>query len=224
MGSGCCKTEEVYSVNMITHRSKAYLSKSQNPLDNSSSAHEISFLSTHHENLPPIKWQRGALIGQGVYGKVYQALNLETGELLAIKTSKLSSNKKKAQNQLRKIKQELGILKKLNHPNIIKYFQADYCNEKNYVDIILEYIPSGSMNDLLCRYKSFPEPVVRNYTKQLLDGLDYLHSNSIVHRDIKSANVLVTEFSVLKLSDFGCSRRFDSENDFHSRSFKGSPY
>ena len=151
-------------------------------------------------------------------------MNLDTGELLAVKSYRLSPNVFVAEKELINIKRELIILRFLNHSNIIKYIQADYDSETNSVDIVMEYVPSGTMSNLLSKYKSFSEPVIRNYTKQLLEGLNYLHSNEIVHRDLKSANILITEDGTLKLTDFGCSRRFDSTVTTQSQSFKGSPY
>jgi serine/threonine protein kinase len=171
-----------------------------------------------------IRWRRGDLIGQGMFGRVYQALNLDTGELLAVKTYKLNANQSIARSELINIKRELLILRSLDHPNIVKYFQVDVSQEDSSVDIITEYVPSGSLFALLEKYKGLSESVIQNYTKQLLEGLSYLHENEVVHRDLKSANILVTENSTLKLTDFGCSRRFDSDSNGQSRSFKGSPY
>ena len=171
-----------------------------------------------------VPWQRGELVGEGVFGKVYQAMNLDTGELLAVKSYRLSKDQLTAEHELKNINHELEILKFLNHPNVIKYIQVDYDAGSNLVDIVMEYVPSGTMNNLLAKYSAFSEPVIRNYTKQLLEGLNYLHSNEIIHRDLKSANILITEDGTLKLSDFGCSRRFDSRFCSQSQSFKGSPY
>lgn len=62
---------------------------------------------------------------------------------------------------------------------------------------------------ILCRFGAFPEAVVRRYTKQVLQGLQYLHENDIMHRDIKSSNLLV-DHGIVKLSDFGCSRKMQT--------------
>ena len=175
------------------------------------------------ESFRQISWQRGNQIGAGVFGKVYQAMNLTTGELLAVKTLKLSEDRISLEKDLVNIKRELYILRYMDHPNIIKYFQTDFVEESGSIDILMEYIPSGSLNTLIVKYREFSEAVIRNYTKQLLTGLEYLHGQGIVHRDLKSANILISEDGVLKLSDFGCSRKFDTENSW-SESFKGSPY
>jgi mitogen-activated protein kinase kinase kinase ANP1 len=215
MGSGCCKV-----VDDFVDSSKVSLIRTQYIKE----FNDLTINESFAQPFDPILWQRGDLIGEGVFGKVYQGMNLNTGELLAIKTYQVSSDAHRAEREILSIKSELNILKSLDHPNIIKYFQADYDPETNLVNILMEYIPSGPMNALITKYKSFSEPVIRNYTKQLLEGLAYLHSNEIIHRDLKSANILITEDSRLKLSDFGCSRRFDSRYSSQSKSFKGSPY
>ena len=66
--------------------------------------------------------------------------------------------------------------------------------------------------------------IIRKFGKQLLEGLDYLHKNYIIHRDLKSANVLISPTGVVKLTDFGSSRKFDDIEEHLTRSLKGSPY
>ena len=89
---------------------------------------------------------------------------------------------------------------------------------------MLEYVPGGSLKRVLQRYRSLGEDVIKNYTKQLLNGLSYLHYHGVIHRDLKSANVLITSAGVVKLTDFGSSRRFEANDSGISRSLKGSPY
>jgi serine/threonine protein kinase len=218
MGTGCCSPPKSISVDFS--KSFEYLI----PGHRNSSSSKSRFLPSAPLNSAPIPWQRGSLIGSGVYGKVYQAMNMNTGELIAAKCFTLSTDLMKAEKELLAIRREIVILQLLDHPNIIKYLQVDYSKLNNSVDILMEYVPSGSMLELLGRYRCFSEPVIRNYTRQLLEGLSYLHNNSVVHRDLKSANILVAEDGTLKLTDFGCSRRFNQELYYESMSFKGSPY
>ncbi|OMJ65406.1 hypothetical protein SteCoe_38283 [Stentor coeruleus] len=222
MGAGCCKSDDAHPISR-THGHKIAPFQLDSNRDHQKELTELT-LTENTFNNSQIIWQRGDLVGEGVYGKVYQAMNLNTGELLAVKSYKLNHDEEIAQKELISIKRELLILKFLDHPNIIKYFQVDYESNTNTIDILIEYVPSGSMLNLLQKYRVFSESVIRNYTKQLLDGLDYLHSNEVIHRDLKSANILITENSTLKLTDFGCSRRFDSNVSSQSKSFKGSPY
>jgi mitogen-activated protein kinase kinase kinase ANP1 len=170
----------------------------------------------------PIVWRRGNLIGEGVFGKVFQAMNVDTGELLAVKVIKLSSDPSVAVKQFSVLSDEVDLLKSLNHLNITKYYQTDTHPESRSVSILLEYITGGSLRELLLRFGKFPANVIRSYTSQILRGLSYLHSQRVVHRDLKSANVLVTEDAIIKLSDFGCSKKLDRGGI--SMSVKGSPF
>ena len=125
------------------------------------------------------------------------------------------------------------MLKALNHPNIVKYYQTDLSPDGSGVDIILELVPGGSIRQLLDKYHAFDERLVKIYTRQMLEGLCYLHKNGIIHRDLKCANVLVDNMGVIKLSDFGASKKIISNFDMHgsfleneaiSKTFIGSPY
>ena len=71
----------------------------------------------------------------------------------------------------------------------------------------MEYVPGGSIRNLLNQFEAFDERLVKIYTRQMLEGLKYLHDNGIIHRDLKCANVLVDNMGVIKLSDFGASKR-----------------
>jgi mitogen-activated protein kinase kinase kinase ANP1 len=122
------------------------------------------------------------------------------------------------------MKKEVSLLRPLSHPNIVKYYQTDITPETQSIDVLLEYIPGGSLKSLLCRYGALEAEVIKNYAKQLLEGLSYLHSNKIVHRDLKAANILIASNGLLKLTDFGSSRRFEDIENGLSKSLKGSPY
>lgn len=123
------------------------------------------------------------------------------------------------------------MLKNLDHPNIVRYFYTDISDDRKGVDIILEFVPGGSIKSLLDKYEAFDERLVKIYTRQMLEGLKYLHSNDIFHRDLKCANVLVDNNGIIKLSDFGASKKIvqDYELDLTDeallcKSVKGSPY
>mmetsp|Transcript_31235 Transcript_31235/g.30879 ORF Transcript_31235/g.30879 Transcript_31235/m.30879 type:complete len:114 (+) Transcript_31235:3-344(+) len=92
------------------------------------------------------------------------------------------------------------------------------------LDIILEYVSGGSLKKILQRFGGLSEEIIKHYGRQLLDGLAYLHDHLIIHRDLKSANVLITSNGHVKLSDFGSSRQFEELGTKLSKSLKGSPY
>lgn len=155
------------------------------------------------------KWQKGALIGSGSYARVHLGLNLDTGELIAVKQVELSAEKLLPEQhaEIRALQSEIGILRNLKHENIVQYLGSSV--ENNTLNIFLEYVPGGSISSLLRKFGSLPEHLVRLYTKQILQGLRYLHSHKIIHRDIKGANILVDNKGVIKLADFGASKKLE---------------
>jgi cell division control protein CDC15 len=115
---------------------------------------------------------------------------------------------------------EVDLLKKLDHPNIVKY--VDTVQRSHQLCIALEYVEGGSLENLIKRYGCLTETLVAIYVKQVLLGLDYLHNQGVIHRDIKGANILTTKNGVVKLADFGVATKLtDTER---SNSFAGTPY
>ncbi|XP_042482219.1 mitogen-activated protein kinase kinase kinase NPK1-like [Macadamia integrifolia] len=178
------------------------------------------------DNAPPIRWRKGELIGCGAFGRVYMGMNLDSGELLAVKQVLIPANnasKEKAQTHIRELEEEVKLLKNLSHPNIVRYLGT--AREEGTLNILLEFVPGGSISSLLGKFGSFPEPVIRMYTKQLLLGLEYLHKNGIMHRDIKGANILVDNKGCIKLADFGASKKVvELATISGAKSMKGTPY
>ena len=99
-------------------------------------------------------------------------------------------------------------MQKLHHPHIVEYVGCQRVDD--VLDVMEEYITGGSIAKLLATFGPFPEPLVQQYTKQICEGLAYLHDNKIIHRDIKSANCLVTGDGQVKLADFGCSKTIET--------------
>jgi serine/threonine protein kinase len=97
--------------------------------------------------------------------------------------------------------------------------------EDDTLNILLEFVPGGSISSLLEKFGPFPESVVRTYTRQLLLGLEYLHNHAIMHRDIKGANILVDNKGCIKLADFGASKQVaELATMTGAKSMKGTPY
>ncbi|GER44719.1 mitogen-activated protein kinase kinase kinase [Striga asiatica] len=159
---------------------------------------------------PPIRWRKGELIGCGAFGRVHMGMNLDSGELLAVKEVSIAANNssKKTQEYIGELEKEVNLLKNLSHPNIVRYLGT--AREEDSLNILLEFVPGGSISSLLGKFGSFPESVIRMYTKQLLLGLEYLHKNKIMHRDIKGANILVDNKGCIKLADFGASKKVEA--------------
>jgi mitogen-activated protein kinase kinase kinase len=163
----------------------------------------------------PSRWIKGALIGQGSFGSVYLGLNYFTGELMAVKQVEIPKEDVNTQSErknmlIEALDHEISFLKDLNHPHIVRYLGS--ITDDNFFNIFLEYIPGGSIHSNLKTWGSFPEPVIKSYLRQILEGLEYLHEKDIIHRDIKAANILVDNHAHVKISDFGISKRVESED------------
>ena len=157
-----------------------------------------------------IRWKRGEMLGQGAFGVVYLGLNTSSGELMAVKqvtTDEVSSK------ELASLENEINLLRGLLHRNIVRYIGTEMHNGS--LSIFLEYVPGGSLKALVDKFGKLEDSVAKTYTRQLLMGLEYLHTNGIAHRDIKGANCLVGNDGVCKLADFGNSK--------HWRHTGGSP-
>jgi serine/threonine protein kinase len=95
-------------------------------------------------------------------------------------------------------------MRQLVHPNIVRYIGA--ARDEAALTIWMEYIAGGSLADLVLRYGPLPESVVRRYARDIVEGLAYLHSKGIAHRDLKCENLLLCSTGVVKVADFGCSK------------------
>ncbi|KAF6114863.1 mitogen-activated protein kinase kinase kinase 19 [Phyllostomus discolor] len=121
----------------------------------------------------------------------------------------------------------VDLLKALKHVNIVAYLGT--CLEENIVSIFMEFVPGGSISSIINRFGPLPEMVFCKYTKQILQGVAYLHENCVVHRDIKGNNVMLMPTGIIKLIDFGCAKRlaWAGLNGTHSdmlKSMHGTPY
>jgi serine/threonine protein kinase len=131
------------------------------------------------------------LLGKGSYGEVYLSLKQNAKKLFATKKVK----RKKADDEMTKyFKNEINILRILNHPNIVKLEEIKM-DENNYY-IVMEYINGGELSDYLKKYidkygKPFSEEIVQYLMKQIISALIYIHDLNIIHRDLKLENIMV---------------------------------
>jgi len=155
------------------------------------------------------------LIGVGAFGKVYEAMNVKTGELIAVKQVTIEESSKEAGEAMLELQNEIMLMRKLKHKNIVQLLGTE--RQGSTLSILMEYVPGKSLDSILTRYGSLAEDVICNYTKQILLALEYCHTKRVVHRDIKGKNILVDQTGCLKLADFGSAKAF------HSRDEKAAP-
>eukprot|EP00658_Telonema_sp_P-2_P062512 TRINITY_DN51186_c0_g1_i1.p1 TRINITY_DN51186_c0_g1~~TRINITY_DN51186_c0_g1_i1.p1 ORF type:complete len:405 (+),score=98.59 TRINITY_DN51186_c0_g1_i1:166-1380(+) len=150
-----------------------------------------------------IRWQRGELLGQGSFGKVFSGLDLRTGRLIAVKQVKIGKTEAE-DGELKNLEREVQLLQLLDHPNIIKYLGTERGN--GVLNILLEFAPGGSIKGVLNQFGPFSEACIRRYVSDIVSGLGHLHAEGIIHRDLKPANMLLEQSGLCKLADFGCSK------------------
>ncbi|KAL1023034.1 hypothetical protein UPYG_G00035630 [Umbra pygmaea] len=149
------------------------------------------------------KYLMGDLLGEGSYGKVKEVLDCETLCRRAVKILK-KKKLRRIPNGEQNVKKEIQLLRRLRHKNIIQLIEVLYIEEKQKMYMVMEYCVCG-MQEMLDSVdeKRFPVFQAHRYFCQLLDGLEYLHSQGIVHKDIKPGNLLLTTEGALKISDLG---------------------
>uniref|UniRef100_A0A671U2M1 non-specific serine/threonine protein kinase n=1 Tax=Sparus aurata TaxID=8175 RepID=A0A671U2M1_SPAAU len=154
-------------------------------------------------------------IGHGSFGAVYFARDVRTNEVVAIK--KMSYNGKQSNEKWQDIIKEVKFLQRIRHPNSIEY-KGCYLREHT-AWLVMEYC-LGSASDLLeVHKKPLQEVEIAAITHGALQGLAYLHSHNMIHRDVKAGNILLTEPGLVKLADFGSASIASPAN-----SFVGTPY
>jgi serine/threonine protein kinase len=176
----------------------------------------------------PLRYKLGPLLGRGAFGSVYLGLNEVNGELFAVKKIQLDPNQANTRFHIDTLQGEIKLLSRIQHQNVVQYLGSDVERQANILNIFLEYVPGmcynpqgnlfcvqlikfhfwdvgGSLQHMLSKFGPLSERVVWLYAKQILQGLQFLHSRGIVHRDIKSANILVDSAGRVRLSDFGAA-------------------
>jgi len=155
-------------------------------------------------------------IGSGTYGDVYKARHIPTASMRALKVIKLEPG-----DDFNVIQQEILMMKQCTHPNIIAYFGSYLKRDKLW--IAMELCSGGSMQDIYHAYGPLSEDQIAYVLRETLRGLDYLHNHGKMHRDIKGANILLTDDGNVKLADFGVAASITATM-CKRKSFIGTPY
>ncbi|KAK4745582.1 hypothetical protein SAY87_011894 [Trapa incisa] len=147
------------------------------------------------------KYEVGRTLGEGNFGKVKYARDVETGSGFAVKILEKSRIiNLKVTDQ---IKREIATLKLLKHPNVVRLHEVLASKTKIYM--ILEHVTGGELFDKIATKGKLPESEGRKLFQQLIDGVSYCHNRGVYHRDLKLENVLVDSRGSIKITDFGLS-------------------
>lgn len=193
------------------HYNESYRSKSPNRVHSSYPDKNYS----RNNNNKPIKlygsrsvenFGNRICISEGAYGIVYKATDIETGKYIALKEIKIDPRKKEGL-PISSIR-EIRILSKCDHPQIIKLKEIVVDENTDTFYLVLDFI-DFDLRDIISNSTSpLPLGVIKSLIRQLLSAVSYLHSESLCHRDIKCANLLVSKDGKLYLADFGLTKEF----------------
>jgi mitogen-activated protein kinase kinase kinase len=162
----------------------------------------LAWLSSTATNFT-MRWQQGQFVGGGTFGTVYAAMNLDTGQLMAVKEIRLQ-DPKLIPSIAGQIREEMRVLETVDHPNVVSYYGIEVHRDRVYM--FMEFCSGGSLANLLEHGRIEDEQVIMVYALQLLEGLAYLHEIPLAHRDIKPENVLLDHNGIIKYVDFGAAK------------------
>ena len=167
-------------------------------------------------------WQRLCMIGSGSSGKVFEVMNGGSGKIMALKEVK-NEPLKEGLDVFAKMRAEFDLVSRLCHPNIIKYYSV-HLNAKNNVQLFMEHSGAAPLSRHSQNGPISDIYMLRMYSRQILEGLRYLHSKRICHLDIKPDNIMMNWQGVLKIVDFGSAVRVDSGDlNLNWQDLQGTP-
>uniref|UniRef100_A0A0N5AMA4 Protein kinase domain-containing protein n=1 Tax=Syphacia muris TaxID=451379 RepID=A0A0N5AMA4_9BILA len=173
---------------------------------------------------PPTNWKLGRCIGSGAFGQVFLCYDIDVGREVALKRLEFARNDTHLREQIVQLENEINLLSTIQHPRVVQYLGAYRTDDS--LSIFMEYMAGGSVKDLIASYGALSDSVARKYTFQVLQGLAYLHRNEMIHRDIKTANILRDSSGNVKISDFGSAKRLQKicSQQTASMNFIGTPH
>ena len=150
----------------------------------------------------------GKVIGKGAFGKVNLAINRLTGKFVALKS--INKTYMTDESSLKKIMQEYNILKRARHQNIVRLYES--FDTDSHTVYVMEVCGGGDLLTYVRRRRKLKEDLAKHVFRQLVQGLTYVHSKRVLHRDIKLDNILLTSEGDVKICDFGVSKLVQSKN------------
>ena len=180
---------------------------------------DIKYL--HNENY----WKKETLLGRGQFAEVFLYKHIETQLNIAVKQVKYDPDDDEKFSSSEEWRNEINLLETLSHARIVK-FLGYFMDCDNYIwSICLEHLSRGSLYKLLGEGPLNLRTTIQ-YTQQLLEGVEYLHTKRVIHRDIKSKNILLVDTSNIKIADFSISKQIETLSSTHGAktSGKGSVY
>lgn len=143
------------------------------------------------------------VLGEGTYGKVYTATQISTGNAVAMKCMKLHQQDEGVPSTAIR---EVAVLKGLHHPHIVRLLDV-FCSTKKLV-LVLEFLETDLKKYIKASNGNLPSATIKDFSLQLMRGIEYCHSMRFIHRDLKPQNLLISSSNLLKIADFGLSRAF----------------
>lgn len=165
----------------------------------------------------PGQYEKRECIGRGSFGEVYKGVDVTTGKDVAIKLVDLE----RADEEIDIIQREIKVMSQISNPYVVQYYAS--LMRDSTLWIVMEYMSAGSLKQLLDDVGPFPDEAIAAVLKALCKGLDYVHKGSKLHRDIKAANILVSEHGDVKLADFGVAGQM-TLTVRQRNTFVGSPF
>ena len=164
----------------------------------------------------PTQVRLGSIIGEGAFGKVYDALDQQSGDHLAVKILR--------PEHADGVEREIALLKALSHPHIVQFRGTRKVGGE--LHIYMEFVEGKSLDVHIKKWGVYDEALIKKYTRQLLQALAYCHDHRVTHRDIKGKNILVTSHGQVKLADFGSAKRFhpDMTSESATASYNFTPH
>ena len=161
-----------------------------------------------------------SIVGKGAFGKVYKGVDKKNPEFKV--AVKVLNKHKMSQKDLAHVMDEVDLLKKVDHPNIVEYFET--YDDKHYIYLVMELCTGGELFDSHETYikegKPYTERVAADVIHKCLEALQHCHTLGITHRDIKPENIMYGADGEVRLVDFGLAK----DTKHHMKSYAGTPY